>query len=68
MSILFWPETQVVEIFDFVDRENSCIGTASQVMLASGNVAGRLAAAGFIQGPVHTNGFAKTSIFVLQVK
>ena len=31
-------------------------------------VAGNLAAAGFIQGPVYTNGFAKTSIFVLQGK
>lgn len=39
MSILFWPETQIVEIVDLVDQKNSYIGTASRVMLASGNVA-----------------------------
>ena len=39
MSILFWPETQIVEIVDLVDQKNSYIGTACQVMLASGNVA-----------------------------
>ena len=39
MSILFWPETQIVEIFDLVDQKNSYIGTESRVMLASGNVA-----------------------------
>ena len=39
VSILFWPETQIVEIVDLVDQKNSYIGTASRVMLASGNVA-----------------------------
>ena len=39
MSILFWPETQIVEIVDLVDQKNSYIGTESRVMLASGNVA-----------------------------
>lgn len=39
MSILFWPETQIVEIVDLVDQKNSYIGTASRVMLASGDVA-----------------------------
>ena len=36
MSILFWPETQIV---DLVDRKNSYIGTASRVIPAGGNVA-----------------------------
>ena len=53
MSILFWPETQIV---DLVDRKNSYIGTSSQVIPAG------------IQGSVHTNGCAKTSIILLQVK
>ena len=39
MSILFWPETQIFEIVDLVDQKNSYIGTACQVVLASGNVA-----------------------------
>ena len=39
VSILFWPETQIVEIVDLVGQKNSYIGTASRVMLASGNVA-----------------------------
>ena len=30
MSILFWPETQVVEIVDFVDRENSSFLVSEQ--------------------------------------
>lgn len=68
MSILFWAETQIV---DSVDRKNSYIGTASQVLnsgcwqccsLLQVSWHPWLAAAGFIQGP------AKTSIFVLQGK
>ena len=66
MSVLFWPETRNV---DLVDHKNSYIGAACQVRLLVTMlhfVAGRLAAADFIQGPVHTNGPRHSIMFFKQ--
>ena len=52
MSILFWPETQIVEIVDLVDQKNSYIGTASRVMLASGQILNSQEGDGFRQKPL----------------